>query len=129
MKLPDLLTQLFTKPHIVTTDWLVTGEATVAGKPVSVPGSETSVMKLGAISRVTKMPLEKLQALAAKSPSLLQAARISTRWGGIYEMWTDQFPARLQHLMVSDISKDLGVQLGQERGGRGAAQSIIDDVL
>jgi malonate decarboxylase gamma subunit len=87
MKLPDLLT------HIVTTDWLVTGEATVAGKPVSVPGSENFY-----------------------------------KMGGIYEMWTDQFPARLQHLMVSDISKDLRVQLGEERGGRGAAQSIIEDV-
>jgi phosphoribosyl-dephospho-CoA transferase len=27
--------------------------------------------------------------------------------GGIYEMWTDQFPARLEHLIASDISKDL----------------------
>ncbi len=40
MKLPDLLTQLFTEgSNIVTADWLVTGEATVAGKPVSVLGT------------------------------------------------------------------------------------------
>ncbi len=40
MKLPDLLTQLFTEgSNIVTTDWLVTGEATVAGKPVSILGT------------------------------------------------------------------------------------------
>jgi hypothetical protein len=31
--------------------------------------------------------------------------------------------------MVSDISKDLRAQLGNERGGREAAQSIIEDVL
>ena len=37
-----------------------------ADRVVSVPGGETSVMKLEAISRVTKIPLEKLQALAAK---------------------------------------------------------------
>src|ERR1700727_1005417 len=40
MKLPDLLTQLFTEgSDIITTDWLVTGEATIAGKPVSVLGT------------------------------------------------------------------------------------------
>ena len=40
MKLQDLLTQLFTEGcNIVTNGWLVTGEATVAGKPVSVLGT------------------------------------------------------------------------------------------
>jgi malonate decarboxylase gamma subunit len=230
MKLPDLLTQLFTEDsNIVTTDWLVTGEATIAGKPVSVlgttnhtfigvrevvvlsekfldiaerfpgrpilmlvdnngqrmaldeellalpeyiahllkaeqvarlagckliaivygntvaggfigfgmgadrvvsvPGSETSVMKLEAISRVTKMPLQKLQALAAKVSVFAPGSENFYKMGGIYEMWTDQFPARLEHLMVSDISEDLRVQLGNQRGGREAAQSIIEDVL
>jgi malonate decarboxylase gamma subunit len=230
MKLPDLLTQLFTEgSNIVTTDWLVTGEAKVAGKPVSilgtanhtfigvrevvvlsekfldiaerfpgrpilmlvdnngqrmaldeellalpeyiahllkaeqvarlagckliaivygntvaggfigfgmgadrvvsVPGSETSVMKLEAISRVTKMPLEKLQALAAKVSVFAPGSENFYKMGGIYEMWTDQFPARLEQLMVSDMSEDLRVQLGNERGGREAAQSIIEDVL
>jgi malonate decarboxylase gamma subunit len=230
MKLPDLLTQLFTDgSNIVTNDWLVTGEATVAGKPVSilgttnhtfigvreavalsekfldiaerfpgrailmlvdnngqrmaldeellalpeyiahllkaeqvarlagckliaivygttiaggfigfgmgadrvvsVPGSETSVMKLEAISRVTKMPLEKLQALAAKVSVFAPGSENFYKMGGIYEMWTDQFPARLQHLIAGDISKDLRVELGRQRGGREAAQSIIEDVL
>jgi malonate decarboxylase gamma subunit len=86
-------------------------------------------MKLEAISRVTKMPLGKLQALAAKVSVFAPGSENFLQDGGIYEMWTDQFPARLQHLMVSDISKDLRIQLGQERGGREAAQSIIEDVL
>ena len=230
MKLPDLLTQLFTEgSNIVTADWLVTGEATVAGKAVSVlgttnhtfigvreavvlsekfldiadrfpgrtilmlvdnngqrmaldeellalpeyiahllkaeqvarlagckliaivygnsiaggfigfgmgadrvvsvPGGETSVMKLEAISRVTKMPLEKLQALAAKVSVFAPGSENFYKMGGIYEIWTDQFPDRLEHLIGNDISQDLRVQLGQERGGRGAAQSIIEDVL
>jgi malonate decarboxylase gamma subunit len=100
-----------------------------ADRVVSVPGSETSVMKLEAISRVTKMPLEKLQTLAAKVSVFAPGSENFYKMGGIYEMWTDQFPARLEHLMVSDISKDLRVQLGNERGGREAAQSIIEDVL
>src|ERR1700727_1005419 len=100
-----------------------------ADRVVSVPGSETSVMKLEAISRVTKMPLEKLQALAAKVSVFAPGSENFYKMGGIYEMWTDQFPARLEHLMVSDISKDLRVQLGHDRGGREVAQSIIEDVL
>jgi malonate decarboxylase gamma subunit len=100
-----------------------------ADRVVSVPGGETSVMKLEAISRVTKMPLEKLQALASKVSVFAPGTENFYKMGGIYEMWTDQFPARLQHLIASDISKDLRVQLGHERGGREAAQSIIEDVL
>jgi malonate decarboxylase gamma subunit len=100
-----------------------------ADRVVSVPGGETSVMKLEAISRVTKMPLDKLQALAAKVSVFAPGSENFYKMGGIYEMWTDQFPARLEHLMVSEISQDLRAQLGHERGGREAAQSIIEDVL
>jgi len=100
-----------------------------ADRVVSVPGGETSVMKLEAISRVTKMPLEKLKSLAAKVSVFAPGSENFYKMGGIYEMWTDQFPARLEHLMVSDISKDLRVELGNQRGGRKAAQSIIEDVL
>jgi malonate decarboxylase gamma subunit len=100
-----------------------------ADRVVSVPGAETSVMKLEAISRVTKMPLEKLQALAAKVSVFAPGSENFYKMGGIYEMWADRLPDRLEHLLAGDISKDLRVQLGHERGGREAAQSIIKDVL
>jgi malonate decarboxylase gamma subunit len=73
--------------------------------------------------------LEKLQALAAKVSVFAPGSENFYKMGGLYEMWTDQFPSRLENLMVSDISKDLRAQLGNERGGREAAQSIIEDVL
>jgi hypothetical protein len=38
-------------------------------------------------------------------------------------------PAQLQRLITSDVSQDLRAQLGRERGGRQAAQSVIDEVL
>jgi len=100
-----------------------------ADRVVSVPGGETSVMKLEAISRVTKMPLEKLQDLAAKIPVFAPGCENFFKMGGLYEMWTDDFPAQLQRLISSDVSQDLRAQLGRERGGRGAAQSVIDEVL
>ncbi|MEI9998927.1 MAG: biotin-independent malonate decarboxylase subunit gamma [Verrucomicrobiota bacterium] len=100
-----------------------------ADRVVSVPGGETSVMKLEAISRVTKMPLEKLQALAANIPVFAPGSKNFYKMGGLYEMWTDHFPDRLQRLLNDDDSRDLRAQIGRERGGRTAAQSIIDDVL
>src|SRR5271170_4650472 len=100
-----------------------------ADRVVSVPGGETSVMKLEAISRVTKMPMEKLQDLAAKNPVFAPGSENFFKMGGLYEMWTDDFSAQLQRLLNSDVSQDLRAQLGRERGGREAAQSIIDEVL
>jgi Malonate decarboxylase, alpha subunit, transporter/Malonate decarboxylase gamma subunit (MdcE) len=99
--------------------------------PKKVYGLKLCVSSVGleAISRVTKMPLDKLQALSAKVSVFAPGSENFYKMGDIYEMWTDQFPARLEHLMVSDISKDLRARLGHERGGREAAQSIIEDVL
>ena len=73
--------------------------------------------------------MEKLQALAARVSVFAPGCENFYRMGGLYEMWTDQFPERLQRLLSDDDSQDLRAQLGRERGGRTAAQSIIDDVL
>jgi malonate decarboxylase gamma subunit len=100
-----------------------------ADRVVSVPGGNTSVMKLEAISRVTKMPMEKLQELATKVSVFAPGCENFFKMGGLYEMWTDNFPAQLQRLITSDVSQDLRAQLGRERGGRQAAQSVIDEVL
>src|SRR5580698_2870788 len=100
-----------------------------ADRVVSVPGGDASVMKLEAIARVTKMPMEKLQDLAAKVSVFAPGCENFFKMGGLYEMWTDNFPAQLQRLITSDLSQDLRAQLGRERGGRQAAQSVIDEVL
>ncbi len=64
-------------------------------------------MKLEAISRVTKMPLEKLQALAAKVSVFAPGSENFYKMGGLYEMWMDQFPERLQRLLGDDDTRDL----------------------
>ena len=105
------------------------GFGMAADRVVSVPGGDTSVMKLEAISRVTKMPLETLKKLATKVSVFAPGCENFFKMGGLYEMWTDNFPAQLQRLISSDVSQDLRAQLGRERGGREAAQSVIDEVL
>jgi malonate decarboxylase gamma subunit len=100
-----------------------------ADRIATVPGAETSVMKLEAISRVTKMPLEKLQALAQKVSVFAPGCENFYRMGGIHEIWTDDFSARLQHLLEADDARDIRAELGLERGGRQAARDVIDAVL
>ncbi len=100
-----------------------------ADRVVSVPGAETSVMKLEAISRVTKMPLEKLNALAEKVSVFAPGCENFFRMGGLHEIWTDDFAGRLQRLLASDDTYDTRAALGRERGGRLAARAVIDEVL
>lgn len=101
----------------------------LADRIVSTPGAETSVMKLEAIARVTKMPLEKLQALAQKVFVFAPGCENFHRMGGLHEIWTDNFADRLQKLLASDDAHDIRATLGQERGGRLAARAVMDEVL
>lgn len=101
----------------------------LADRIVSVPGAETSVMKLEAIARVTKMPLEKLQALAQKVSVFAPGCENFFRMGGLHEIWTDNYASRLQNILTSDDSHDIRAALGLERGGRLAARAVIDEVL
>ena len=101
----------------------------LADRIIAVPGAEPSVMQLDAISRVTKMPLEKLEALAKTVAVFAPGCDNFLKMGGVYEIWNDSFSDRLQKLLKSDVSQDLRARLGRERGGRTSAQDVIDDVL
>jgi len=100
----------------------------LADRIVSVPGAETSVMKLEAIARVTKMPLETLQTLAKKVSVFAPGCENFLRMGGLHESWTENFSARLQEILAGDDAEDIRATLGRERGGRLAARAVIDEV-
>lgn len=101
----------------------------LADRIIAVPGAEPSVMKLEAISRVTKMPLEKLEELAKTVSVFAPGCDNFFKMGGVYEIWNDGFSSRLQELIKSDVSADLRAALGRERGGRLSAQDVIDEVV
>lgn len=101
----------------------------LADRIVSVPGAETSVMKLEAISRVTKMPLEKLQDLAKQVSVFAPGCENFFRMGGIHEMWTDDFGSRLMKTLAEADNRDTRSAIGLERGGRLAASKVIAEVL
>ena len=101
----------------------------LADRIIAVPGAEPSVMKLEAISRVTKMPLEKLESLAKTVFVFAPGCDNFYKMGGVYEIWNDDFSRRLQELLKTDVSEDLRCQLGRARGGRTSAQDVIDEVV
>jgi malonate decarboxylase gamma subunit len=101
----------------------------LADRIVALPGGDPSVMKLEAISRVTKMPLEKLEELSKKVSVFAPGTENFFKMGGLYEIWPDRILERLITLLRGDLSQDHRAQLGHERGGRSSAQDVIEDVL
>lgn len=99
----------------------------LADRIVAVPGADPSVMKLEAISKVTKMPLEKLEDLAKTVSVFAPGCDNFFKMGGVHEVWTDAFP--LAELLASDVSGDTRARLGNERGGRTSAQDVIAEVV
>ena len=100
-----------------------------ADRIIAVPGAEPSVMKLEAISRVTKMPLSRLQELAKTVSVFSPGCDSFFTMGGVYDIWNDDYSGRLQRFLKEDLSRDLRTGLGRERGGRACAQDVIDEVL
>lgn len=95
----------------------------------TVEGAETSVMKLEAIARVTKMPLEDLQKLAKKVSVFAPGCDNFYKMGGLTAMWTKDYARLLAEALATVSTTDQRSSLGKERGGRTQAHDITEQVL
>ncbi len=86
----------------------------------ALPDAQVRVMDLRAMSRVTKISLERLEELAKTSPVFAPGAENFRRMGGIHEIWSDQdkWPERLVAALASATTTDTRAAFGLERGGR-----------
>lgn len=98
----------------------------LADRVCALPAAQVRVMDLRAMARVTKIPLERLQALAAESPVFAPGAENYWRMGGVHEIWgeDDDWRARLATTLASVTAGDGRAELGRERGGRTLAAPI-----
>lgn len=98
----------------------------LADRVCALPDAQVRVMDLRAMARVTKIPLERLQALAAESPVFAPGAENYWRMGGVHEIWggDDDWRARLAATLASVAPGDARAELGNERGGRSLAAPI-----
>ena len=94
---------------------------------VAVTGAEPSVMDLPSISRVTKLPLERLGQMSEHTPIFAPGLEPLAATGAVHETWTDPatYAARLDELLARQAPvADRRDQLGLERRGRLKAEPI-----
>jgi len=86
----------------------------------ALPDAQVRVMDLRAMSRVTKISLERLEELAKESPVFAPGAENFWRMGGIHEIWKvqDDWQQCLAHALDQITTSDSRAQIGLERGGR-----------
>jgi malonate decarboxylase gamma subunit len=100
----------------------------------ALPGAQVRVMDLRAMARVTKIPLERLEALAVDSPVFAPGADNYWRMGAVQEIWpdgTEDWDVRLAAALAAAQPGDRAderAKLGAERGGRTLAARVAAEV-
>ena len=94
--------------------------ALACGTLVALPGAHPEVMDLASMARVTKLPIEVLEAKAKTTPVFAHGLDNLVSVGGIAAVWDpdDSLADQLQTLLASPRKGDDRDALGAERGGR-----------
>ncbi|HEU0203674.1 MAG TPA: biotin-independent malonate decarboxylase subunit gamma [Burkholderiaceae bacterium] len=126
------------------TSSLVYGEAVSGGylsfglmadRAYALADAQVRVMDLRAMARVTKIPHERLVALARESPVFAPGADNYVRMGAIDGIWHEPSAALLE-TALGELRSELGLrrhdrrsEVGFERGGRRHAKPTADAVV
>jgi len=100
-----------------------------AGHTYALPDSNTSVMILPAIARVTKLPLEYLEELSQTVAVFAPGVKNFYQTGGIEHIWEGNLNACLEEALRADQATDRRAELGAQRGGRQLAIEVISKVV
>ncbi|WP_183566135.1 biotin-independent malonate decarboxylase subunit gamma [Methylorubrum rhodinum] len=97
----------------------------------ALPGASPSVMDLPSVARVTKLPLDKLEAMAASTPVFAPGLDNMVATGAVHAVLDPEQPldAQLSALLADLPAGDTRDRLGRERGGRPMAQAIAERVV
>jgi malonate decarboxylase gamma subunit len=76
------------------------------------------------MSKVTRIPLERLEALSRSSPVLAPGLENYVRLGGVASLWTAPLAAALESALARAGGPDRRAALGLERGGRTLAAPV-----
>ncbi|RQO37322.1 biotin-independent malonate decarboxylase subunit gamma [Herminiimonas sp. KBW02] len=96
----------------------------IADETYAVPGAQIRVMALPAMSRITKLPLEELEALCRTSPILGPGAHNFVALGAVEEIWEGPLEQCLLTALAKKNKLDLRRELGASRGGRTGAARV-----
>jgi malonate decarboxylase gamma subunit len=95
----------------------------------AVPEAEIRVMRIPAMSRVTKISEDLLQALSLTNPVFAPGVANYVAMGGIQALWNGDLKQCLLDALAAMNTVDTRATLGAERGGRALAASVIQQVL
>ncbi|MET0290620.1 MAG: biotin-independent malonate decarboxylase subunit gamma [Pseudoxanthomonas sp.] len=90
----------------------------------ALPEAQVRVMDLRAMARVTKQPLEKLQALSTTSPVFAPGVENYVAMGAVESVWEDDLAAALVAALQAPVQGDVRRARGAERGGRTLARDV-----
>lgn len=96
----------------------------------ALPGANPSVMDLPSVARVTKLPLETLQAMAKSTPVFAPGLDNMVATGAVHAVLDPARPldAQIRDLIAGLSAEDVRDRLGAERGGRPVAQAVAAQV-
>jgi malonate decarboxylase gamma subunit len=95
----------------------------------ALPEAEIRVMRIPAMSRVTKLPEEMLTALSETNPVFAPGVDNYVAMGGVRRLWTGDLRAALRQALTDAPTEDRRAVDGAERGGRRLAASVMQRVL
>ena len=94
----------------------------------ALPEAEVRVMNLPAMSRITKIPLERLESLSKTSPVFAPGVENYLRMGAIAALWQGDLAACLADALATPAGDDTRRILGEARQGRGLARHVSERV-
>jgi malonate decarboxylase gamma subunit len=105
--------------------------ALATDRVIGLPGAEPSVMDLPSISRVTKLPMNKLQNLAKTTSVFAPGLEHLFKMGAVAEIWDPKKPLdeQLEAALGRASPIDVRDELGAERKGRLTAAEVAKRVI
>jgi malonate decarboxylase gamma subunit len=95
----------------------------------ALPEAEIRVMRLPAMSRVTKIAEDVLEALSVSNPVFAPGVANYVAMGGIASLWKGDLQTALMAALADSDTTDRRAALGRTRGGRQLAQDVTQRVL
>ena len=95
----------------------------------ALPEAEIRVMRLPAMSRVTKIAEDVLEALSLSNPVFAPGVENYVAMGGIASLWRGDLQASLLTALADGNITDERAKLGAERGGRRLSADVTRRVL
>jgi malonate decarboxylase gamma subunit len=96
----------------------------------ALPGANPSVMDLPSVARVTKLPLDQLQAMAKSTPVFAPGLDNMVATGAVHAVLDPARPldGQIRDLIAGMPPGDTRDRLGAERGGRPVARAVAEAV-